>query len=376
MKIINRQLSVLVLPTEQCNMNCIYCFNGDRRKDCKKMSLDTFKRFLDITTPYVDYLTIIWHGGEPMIMGIDFYEKVIDLQKKYINVSIKNRMQSNITLLTNEWIDFLKMNDIMIGSSFDGCCNEETRGNSEKIINNVLRLKEAGMSHGVISVISSRNINNLIKDYLYFKAKGVNYTPNLYVTNIENEDDELVLEPDYAVKKFCELYDYWIHDLDSSTHIRFFELFIDYYLKKTHNLCSLSSCLGHWIGIKSDGEIVPCNRSFPKEFSYGNVYDFESIEEAFDSEGFKNILSLSIQRRQKCKSCFAYDMCVGGCNNVAYNQGGIDKNNGNHCQIFKGIYLYITEHLNTILENGNFTEINPLVKKGLEVYYSKQKQIK
>ncbi len=374
MEIINRQLSVLIMPTEQCNMNCIYCFNGERKKNHSKMSIDTYKRFLDITTPYVDQLTIIWHGGEPITMGLDFYKQAIEIQKEYPKTTIKNRMQSNLSLLTDEWVEFLKENNISVGSSHDGGCNEETRGNSEKVISNVLKLKEKEMSHGVISVISNKNIDTMISDYLYFKGIGISYTPNLYVANAEDTDDSLTLDPAHAIKKFCELYDFWIHDLDTETHIRFFELYIDYVLRRTHNLCSLSSCLGHWMGLKYDGEIVPCNRSFPDEFSYGNIYNYDSIEQAFDSEGFRNILYLSIQRREKCKDCIAYDMCVGGCNNVAYNQGGIDKNNGNHCLIFKGVYSYVVDHITKTLESGNYSNINPLIRKELEIYDKESKK--
>lgn len=368
MKIVNGQLSALVMPTKQCNMNCIYCFNQNRKTDHTRMSLDIFQRFLDITVPHIKHLTIIWHGGEPMLMGVDFYRSALEIERQYDGVEIRNRMQSNLTLLDDNWIHFFKENEISVGSSFDGTCNDNTRGNSEIILKNILKLKESEMSRGAISVISNKNIDCLIEDYLFFKKVGLNYTPNIYVANCEDVDDTLTLSVDYAIKKFCELYDYWIHDIDTSTHIRFFELYIDYCLRRTHNLCSLSSCLGHWIGIYPDGTIVPCNRSFSPDYTYGSVYAYDSIESAFDSEGFRMLLELAIKRREKCKSCFAYDMCVGGCNNIAYNQGGIDQNNGNHCQIFKGVYKHVIGNITDLLEKKDYTKINPIIKKELELY--------
>lgn len=362
------QLSVLMLPTEQCNMNCIYCFNGDRRKTYSKVSLETVKKFYDIALPYLDYITFIWHGGEPLLMGLDFYKKAIELQKEYPNVQIKNRFQTNLTLLNDEWVEFFKENSIQVGSSHDGTLNDITRGNSDKIISNVSKLKENNMTHGVISVISSKNIDTMIRDYEYFKSLGLNYTTNLYVAGPDNTEDELELDAAHAIDKFCELYDYWLYDKESRTHLRFFELYIDYFMFGERNVCAYSSCLGRWMGLKNDGEIVPCNRTFPKEYSYGNISDYSKIQEAFESEGFKNLLIQSIQRRNKCKSCTAYEMCVGGCNNVAYNQGGVSENNGNFCTIFKGVYQYVLHSIKALIEKDDLSGINTVVRGKIERY--------
>lgn len=361
-----KQLSVLMLPTEKCNMNCIYCFNGERRKECSKMSIDTLKRFYDITLPHLDYITLIWHGGESLLMGVEFFREALELQKAYPNVKIKNRIQTNLTLLNEEWIEFFKENSFKVGSSYDGTQNEITRGNSERIMNSVMRLKENGLTRGVISVISNKNIDTLIDDYEYFKKRGLNYTTNIYVSGLEVSADDLELNPEYAINKFCELYNYWLNDDTSKVHLRFFELYIDYYLFGERNVCAYSSCLGRWMGLKYDGEIVPCNRSFSSEYSYGNVYNYSKIQEAFESEGFKQLLIHSIQRREKCKSCEAFDMCVGGCNNVAYNQGGVAENNGNFCKIFTGVYGYVINSIINLIEKEDLSDINIIVREKIE----------
>ena len=357
-----KQLSVLMLPTEQCNMNCIYCFNGDRRQSCSRMSIETLKQFYDITLPYLDYINIIWHGGEPLLMGIDFFKEAVELQKTYPTVKINNRIQSNLTLLNDEWIEFFKENSFKVGSSHDGIQNEQTRGKSDRIMNSVMALKNAGLTHGVISVISNKNVDSLIEDYEFFKEKGLNYTTNVYVSSPDSIDDPLELEPQYAIAKFCELYNYWLNDTDSGVHLRFFELYIDYFLFGERNVCAYSSCLGRWMGLKNNGDIVPCNRSFPAEYSYGNIYNYSKIQEAFESDGFKNLLFHSIQRREKCKTCNAYEMCVGGCNNVAYNQGGVTENGGNFCTIFKGVYEYVFDSINYLKSADDLSSINKVIR--------------
>lgn len=363
-----KQLSVLMLPTERCNMNCIYCFNGDRRQTYSKMSLKTLKKFYDITLPYLDYATLICHGGEPLLMGVDFFKKAVEMQKEYHNVKIRNSIQTNLTLLNNEWIEFFKENSFKVGSSHDGTQNEKTRGNSDRIMNNVMDLQENGLTHGVISVISNKNIDTMIEDYEYFKEHGLNYTTNMYVSSPDKVCDPLELNPEHAIKKFCELYTYWLNDTNSKVHLRFFELYIDYYLFGERNVCAYNSCLGRWIGLKHDGEIVPCNRSFPPEYSYGNIYNYSQIQEAFESEGFKKLLSQSIQRREKCKSCYAYEMCVGGCNNVAYNQGGVSENGGNFCEIFKGVYKYVVNSIEVLKGKEDLSSVNEVVRNKMNRY--------
>lgn len=367
MKIRNNQLSVLLMPTDQCNMNCIYCFNADRSNH-SKMSLETLRRFYEITLPNLKYVTIIWHGGEPLIMGLDFYREAVAMQKEYTTCTVANHIQTNLTLLNEEWIDFFVANSFKVGSSFDGTLNDKTRGNSDKILSNAELLSKANIRYGFISVISNVNVDTMISDYEFFKSKGLNYTTNLYVASKEDIENPLCLNEKYAIEKFSELYDYWLHDKESKMHMRFFEIFIDYFLWGEKKVCMCASCLGNWAGIKNDGEIVPCNRYFPKEFSYGNVFDYTNIEEAFDSEGFRNLLGQAIERRNKCKDCIAYGLCAGGCNNVAYNQGGICNNNGNHCKIFKAMYSYIQKSINDLLMYKKFEEVNIVVKTKLEKY--------
>lgn len=363
MNILKEQLSILLMPTDNCNMNCIYCFNDDRKQCKSKMTIDTLLRFYEITFPNLKYATIIWHGGEPLCMGIDFYRKAIEMQKQYSNVEIKNRIQTNLTLLNDEWISFFEENNFTVGSSFDGTKNDLTRGNSELILSNSKRLHNSGFQTGFISVISSVNIDALVKDYEFFKKQNTNYTLNFYISSPDNAEDKLKLYSDYALEKVKELFDYWLYDTECNIHIRYFELFLDYFFHHRRNVCTLSSCLGHWIGLKHDGEIVPCNRNFPKEFSYGNVYDYNNIGQAFESDGFKNLLTQSIERREKCKSCLAYDMCVGGCNNVALSEGSVSQNGGVHCQIFRGIYEHIERVIECLKQCDSYDNVNPYVKR-------------
>lgn len=100
-------INILVMPTDACNMNCVYCFHKPYQCGIEVMSIETVKRLLDITAPFYKSINFIWHGGEPLLMGLDFYQKVVELQKQS-SCNIKNSIQSNLTLMTSEMAAFLR----------------------------------------------------------------------------------------------------------------------------------------------------------------------------------------------------------------------------------------------------------------------------
>lgn len=366
---IYEQLNILVMPTDNCNMNCIYCYHNTHFSNTEKMSIDTLERLMRITLPNFQQVNFIWHGGEPLIMGLEFYKKVIDLEKKYNinNAKITNRIQTNLTLMTKEIAEFLKENNFGCSSSFDGISNEYTRGNSNKILNGRKLLRDVGTGCGNICVVSQANVNNLIETYHFFKENKISYKTNMFIQtgNIETDNKLFVSNEDY-VNKMKEFFDYWLYDTSCNISVAYFIMFLKFILKHEKTSCNFRSCLGKWVGIKHNGDIVPCNRYFPDEYKYGNVNDYGDISQCFHSKGFENLLIKAIQRREKCKSCKIYDFCNGGCNNVALNQGGIENNKGTFCLSLIELYTYIESAIkkiqcNSLNELKN--KINPTVLK-------------
>lgn len=138
------------------------------------MSIETLEYLMKITLPFYGNVSFIWHGGEPLSMGLNFYKKVIELQEYYrkkCDVKVSNNIQTNITLLTEEMAEFFVKNSFTIGSSYDGIFNQKTRGQSENILNGVGIYKNAGGRCGMISVVSKITVNTLIESYNYFKSQ-------------------------------------------------------------------------------------------------------------------------------------------------------------------------------------------------------------
>lgn len=358
----SKKINLLVMPTDECNMNCIYCFHSPHHEKNGKMSLETLEKLYEITFKDYSEVSIIWHGGEPLLMGLEFYKEAINKQKKYSHIKIENRMQSNLTLLTDDFADFLCENNISIGASFDGIMNEKLRGNTEKILDARNKLIQRNKTCGFIMVLSQKNIDTLIDSYEFFKKIKANYTFNTYVSTPSIINNELELEPTYTAKRIIEFFDYWLHDYNSNIHVDYFERIIRFIVTGEKSVCKYNSCLGKWMGIRYNGDIVPCNRFFPKQYYYGNIWEYDMISSAFKSEGFKRILSEAIERREKCKNCVAFSICSGGCNNVAYNENGIENNGGSSCLIFKTVYRYIVRRIIALCKMSEYNSCyNPNV---------------
>ena len=366
------------MPTDYCNMNCIYCFNN-RKDHCKNkvMSLETLNKIFAISIPYYEKVNFIWHGGEPTSMGIEFYKHVVAIQKSFNsnNTTIENSLQSNLTLLDDEFASFLLENGFRIGGSFDGLKNDLTRHNTEKILNGREIVIRNGGKVGFICVVQNKNIDCLIEDYEWFKSRGINYTLNPYMCAPPYENDPLFVSSQRYVEKICELFDYWISDSKCNINISYFEEYVNYILFAKKSLCCYNSCLGKHIGIHYNGDIYNCNRDFPDKYSFGNIYDYTDIHECFMSPGFQLMAEHAVIRRNYCKDhCEIYDFCVGGCNSSAITRGDLTKVNDYICEINKKVYRYIEERLNRLIDiyeqdnKDKNSNLNPWIYKQLCKY--------
>ena len=353
-------ISILAVPTDACNLNCTYCFHKPHFDASKVMSLDTLERTIDLACSEYSSVQFVWHGGEPLLAGVDFYRHAIEFQKKYKDCVVKNRIQCNLTLLNDEYAAFFATNHFGVDSSFDGVCNEITRGNTEIILNNYRRYTSYGQKVGFIMVLSSYTIFSLIESYELFKSIGANFSINNYLPLSFKEEDPFVVEPEVIVERLSELFDYWVNDEFCCIHLNTFEEYLRYFLQGKTNKCRFNSCLGHWICVRPNGQIMPCNRFFPERYSYGNICNIERIGDVFNSCGFKLILSEATKRKESCRCCDLYMLCKGGCNNVAYVGGGVGYPNKIYCYVLREI----TTHIKTWCDTVDFKRIaNPIIRE-------------
>ncbi len=355
-------MTIIMKPTNQCNLRCKYCYHADNGYSSERMSDAVLEKTIKATAPFVEMITYNWHGGEPLLMGLGFYEKAIYYQNKYrknINQRIRNTMQTNGILMTSDFAQFIKEHHIGIGISYDAQFNETIRGKTDKTLRAYNLLKEIGVMCGTITVIGNHNAEHLIEIYNHFKELNNSFkiSPMFDSGAAKNNESLLINTPaDYSAA-VCKLFDYWVSDDDGGISIRPLDKYMQSYFNHRMRSCTRNNCLYHMAAVYSDGTVYPCGRSYPAEYILGNIQDVENITELFNGDIYKRIIHDRNIRDMHCKtSCDIYDYCRGGCNNDCILSGDILQPDKFQCVSHKQILNHVHKWVRGYLYGENETK--------------------
>lgn len=373
-------MNILIMPTDQCNMNCVYCYHTSHYnyKSNEIMSIQTLINVFEKSIPYYKKINYLWHGGEPLLVGIEFMRKAIaiqkDLSQKY-GCIVTNSIQTNATLADGELLRLLVTEGFNFGTSHDGITNDMTRGNTKKIESTINTIKEYGQPCGCILVVTSYNLHKLIECYEYFKERNIGFKFNHYINTTHDEKgQQLSISIEEYLDEQQKLFDYWLADESCTIRVATFMVYIEYILFKRRMLGKYNSCLGRWLGVRYDGTIVQCNRY--NNSNFGNINNIEKISDAFKSDNFINTVSKAVERRELCKkNCDTYEFCQGGCIVEASHELGIEKIHNFSCVETNKMYKYIKNKIDLLLEeyrNNTRISINPFVKECFRQFCEKK----
>lgn len=352
-----------MFPTTECNLRCKYCFhaNGEYKKE--QMSIEFLEFVFEKLFKEYDYLQFIWHGGEPLCVGLDFYRKALELERVYskkYNTIFDNGIMTNGTLITDEIASFFSENEFDVGVSFDGISNDSLRGKSNDVIKGINILNRHNCDVDIVSVITNNNLYNQIENYESMKSfhSELKYNP---VAKIGGGNDNSLCEmnvKDY-IKQCCSMFDYWLFDQNEPLKLQPYYDYIRDIVERTSSGCQRTSCLGRWIALHPNGDIFPCVRESNEDYRFGNILEMNKLDEIWESEAFLSLLESSISRREKCKMCSLFNFCHGGC-----PVNAITGNGSFSCETFKGVFGHVLEQYYHIvrMNNAEFVNtINPLV---------------
>lgn len=366
-----KSLAIIVKPTSECNFRCAYCYHADTKYEKGYLSYSALEKLIKIAQNEYDFVDYIWHGGEPLLCGLDYFREIIKLQKKYTRkeLNLRNSVQTNGSLLSKGFIGFFRDNNIDVSISIDGPkdCNV-LRQQTNLILANINLAKVAGLRISTISVIHALNVNKLIEMYEFFKSLDVPMKFNpVYVSGNAKENKQYLLNTDIYIESLKNLYDYWLVD-KTAVKVDPIDQYLNMVMEGRGLDCIYNSCLYHWIGVDHNGFIYPCGRSYPEEYILGNIKEIENISDIYQSQNYKNLLKKSIIRRSKCLSdCEYYGICNGGCNNNALIENGdIEIPGGFLCIVLKEMINHVKQSINNIF--STFKELdnyNPIIKNEL-----------
>jgi uncharacterized protein len=356
---------IILKPTLDCNANCKYCMSSG--KSYATMSIELFEDIISMILKHglaIKY-NFLWHGGEPLLMGTDFFEKIFLLQDKYLKgeISYYNTIQSNATLVNDEWIDLFHKFNIKVSSSLDG---PQHIHNKMRTINNrdaftetmsgINKLKNnkygKDFFSGVVCVINPELENLELEEIFDFFIKNkINVRLNPLLPSGKGANIN-------KVQTTCERYgdlltDYFEKYFYSNHFIAMgpYADIINNILKqeKTPELCQFSgTCLEKFISIYPDGSVYPCGRfgGLP-EYKLGTIDSNSNIQTFLHNK--KNLLKW--KDSEKCRSCKFLSICNKGCYYNSYCIDGSIQENDPFCSSYYKLFGVIYDRI--LSELGN-----------------------
>lgn len=359
------RLTVLLEPTGDCNLRCKHCYHAKTEYKADRMSLKTLDKFLAACAPYYKYIYIIWHGGEPLLMGTEFYReayrKIGEYASRY-KTEFSFSIQTNGTLLTPELTDLFSQTKTGISVSYDGPYNGVLRQETEKTENALRMLQENQIGFSCLSTVSSKNVNHLIGLYKYFKNIGVSVKFNPILPDGAAADSRFLIDGVTWADNFIKLFKHWFFDTDCNIYMQSCMDILKRYLGLMHRGCLSGACMFRYIAVDAVGNVYPCGRMITDRYKLTNVYETDDIRQAFLSETYSEILNKNKERADKCKQCKWFTRCHSGCNASASLAGDIANKFQFECYFNLRVFTCLEE----LLENYDQKQVN-INKYALEI---------
>lgn len=315
-----QKLMLIIEPTYGCNMRCKHCYHAVRGFGKQKLPVEGAVRFFELATRKRKNIELLFHGGEPTIVGADYYRTFFGAIRPIVierSLNLTTIIQTNGRLLVSPLLDILIDNQVKIGVSFDGFHNDVLRTNTKEVLSNILQAKRKGAYIVALCVETAETIHDLVQNYEWFKEHNIDYKiMPFFRAGQESSNEEYVITAKDYVKAMIELYTYWLIDQDVSIHVQTLESFLRLFSDSNQRIPIGGTCVGNCLTLMPDKTIWPCNRPLPRKYCMGTLDMTSECDDWFNSSGYHAIFSLQCEREQYCEACSFYTQCHTGC--IAY----------------------------------------------------------
>ena len=329
-----------------CNLRCKYCYYLEKQHlyaadGVRTMSDELLERF---TKEYINAQTMqqvlfTWHGGEPLMRPLSFYRKAVELQNRYAcGRQIDNCIQTNGTLLTDEWCEFFAENHWLVGLSIDGPQEfhdeyRRSRGNKPswvKVMNGIRLLKKHGVEWNAMAVVNDFNADYPLDFYHFFKDAGCRYIQfSPIVERIVEHDDgrrlanvsdaadapvaDFSVSPEQWGEFLIAIFDEWVRHDVGTTFVELFDSILANWAGVQPGICAYGKECGHAGVMEFNGDVYSCDHFVFPEYKLGNIISNTLVEMLYGEkqQKFSDMKHRSLPRQ--CRECRYEFACHGEC---------------------------------------------------------------
>jgi uncharacterized protein len=340
---------VMTKPTGPiCNLDCKYCFYLEKENlypDSKKwaMSDEVLERFIRqfIQANPLQVVNFAWQGGEPTLLGLAFFRKVVALQKHYADgKTIQNALQTNGTLINDEWGDFLHENQFLVGVSIDGPrelhdhyrVDKGGAATFDRVMRGISKLRDHSVDFNTLTVVSRKNSAFPIEVYHFLKEIGSGFIQFIPVvermTGLPSTEGLVLIQPsfkgpaevaDWSVEPLAygcfltRIFDEWVRNDVGRCYVQHFDVALENWLGMDASLCVFRRTCGAAIAMEHTGDLYSCDHFVYPGYKLGNIMEqgLEQLVTAPQQTAFGRNKFAALPRM--CRECAVRFACHGEC---------------------------------------------------------------
>ena len=375
-----KPLYVMLKPAgAHCNLACKYCYYLEKNNLYQNshrhlMSDEMLEQF---TREYIEAQTMpqvlfTWHGGEPLMRSIDFYKKALALQKKYAHgKQIDNVIQTNGTLLTDEWCEFFAQNHWLVGISIDGPqeyhdhyrVTPAGKPSWEKVMQGIQLLKKHRVEWNAMAVVNAYNAEHPLEFYHFFRDNGCQYLQFTPIVErlTEHEDGrtlasladdreiplaEASVTPAQWGNFLCTIFDDWVRHDVGKMFVEIFDCTLANWMGVLPGICAYSKECGHAGVMEHNGDVYSCDHFVFPEYKLGNIREQSLIDMLYGEkqQAFSRLKHTSLPRQ--CKECDMEFACHGECPKNRFEKDKYGEPGLNYlCQGYYQYYSHVAPYM-------------------------------
>ena len=323
--------TLLIKPSgSDCNIDCKYCFYKDRApefgKGRQRMSDEVLEKLVK------DYMRLgfgvsgfAWQGGEPTLMGVDFFQRAVELQKKYGRggQEVSNTLQTNGILLDDKWCRFFHDNKFLLGISIDGPrefhdyhrLDHSGAGTFDKVMRGIQTCKEYKVEFSALILLNNKSVEHPDELFDFLIENDMTYLqfiPCVETDPASGEIADFSITPQQYGEFLCRIFDRWYDYGTEKLNIRDFDSIVTYYVLGKHTICTYSKQCAGFLVVEHSGDCFCCEFFVEPKWRLGNI--LETPIEKLVASGKKRTFARTKQNlSNKCLICKYLDICRGGC---------------------------------------------------------------